>query len=421
MLIAAAVALAGCTAVPSLDADIAQAARGADQGRAIALMRQQGERIAHHPFVPGNHLDLLVNGPETYAAMAAAIRDARQRIDMESYQFDTSTAAQFADLLLAARARGVAVHLIYDAWGSKDAPAALFQRLRAGGVQVLEYNPLTPNSRVGIDVNDRDHRKLLVVDGALAITGGVNVTSVYENRAAPPGAESPSELPWRDTDVRIVGPVVAQFQRLFDETWREQKGPALPPPPPTPGWVRGDALVQAIDGAPENGQPLIYRTLAVAITLARHSVHLTTGFFAPTPDLARILEDAARRGVDVRVIVPAHSDSSLAVEAGRGSYQDLLEAGVQVYERQGVVLHAKTAVIDGAYSIIGSSNLDWRSVLWNNEIDAVIIDRDFGAEMERLFAHDLADSRRIDPAAWSRRPLGERLDEWGARLLEPLL
>ena len=414
--------LAGCAAsVPSVDADIAAAARGADDSRVTDLLRQQGERIAGRPFLPGNRVDLLVDGPATYAAMRQAIEGARLRVDMESYEFDTAEGTRFADLLLAKRAEGLLVNLVYDSWGSKEAPAALFDRLRAGGVNVLEYNPLRLNRRVPVDINRRDHRKLLVVDGALAITGGVNITSVYDNRPAPPRTTDPEKLPWHDTDVRIEGPVVAQFEQMFMETWNEQHGRPLPQPPPTPGLIRGSAVVQAIDGAPSDGQPLIYRTLIVDISLARHSVHLTTGFFAPTPDLGRALEDAARRGVDVQVIVPAHSDSSLAVEAGRGSYSDLLDAGVGIHERQGAVLHAKTAVIDAVYSIVGSSNLDWRSVLWNNEIDAVIIDRAFAAKMEALFAADVGRSRRIDRAAWSRRPVGERLNEWSARLLEPLL
>ena len=205
------------------------------------------------------------------------------------------------------------------------------------------------------------------------------------------------------------------------ETWREQRGPSIPEPPATPGLVRGSALVQAIDGAPGDGRPLIYRTLVAAIMLARKSVHLTTGFFAPTPDLAHVLKDAVRRGTDVEIIVPAHSDSSMAIEAGRARYEDLLEAGVKIYERQGVVLHAKTAVIDGVWAAVGSSNLDWRSVLWNNEIDAVILDQPFGARMEVMFQDDVAASRPINLQTWNARPLAERLQELEASLIESLL
>jgi len=180
-------------------------------------------------------------------------------------------------------------------------------------------------------------------------------------------------------------------------------------------------LVQAIDGAPDNGQPLIYRTLLATIALARTSVHLTTGFFVPTPDLKRALEAAARRGVDVQVIVPSRNTSEAAVAAGRAKYGDLLEAGVKLHELQGRILHAKTAVIDGAWSAVGSSNLDWRSTVWNNEIDAIILDAGFGAEMEAVFRADVAASNTIDLASWRRRGLGERVRELQAKLVEELL
>ena len=348
-------ALTGCAAaVPAVDADILSAAQRASDADVLHLLLQQGERIARKPFLAGNQVELLLNGPATYAAMSAAIRSARRRIDMESYEFETQEGARFADLLLARRAAGVEVNLIYDA-GGRIIPTPLCSSVFAGSDFGLpEYNPLLPNGRVPIDINRRDHRKLLIVDGILVITGGVNITRVYDNSAAAPGEHDPDKLPWRDTDVRIRGPVVAQFSALFMETWREQRGPSIPEPPATPGLVRGSALVQAIDGAPGDGRPLIYRPIVAAIMLARKSVHLTTGFFAPTPDLAHVLKDAARRGDDVEIIVPAHSDSSMAIEAGRARYEDLLEAGVNIYERQGVVLHAKTAVIDGVWTTVGS-------------------------------------------------------------------
>ncbi len=418
---ALALTLAGCVSAPTPGADpsLVTAARQ-DPARSLDLMRQQEERIAHKPFLPGNRVDLLVNGPASFAALAAAINSATTRVDMESYEFDAQAGGAFADVLLAARARGVEVNLIYDAWGTLNTPSALFERLRQGGVRTLEYNPLLPNSRVPVEPNKRDHRKLLCVDGRVAITGGVNITRVYENR---PGhyAADPDKAAWRDTDVRIEGPVVAQFEHYFMETWRDQRGPPLPPPPPTPGTVYGPALVQAIDGAPDNGHPLIYRTLVAAIELSQRSVHLTTGYFVPTPDLARVLEAAAQRGVDVQIVVPGRSDSDAALAAGRADYGELMRAGVKIHERQHRILHAKTAVIDGAWSAVGSSNLDWRSVVWNNEIDAIIIDPAFGAKMEAMFAADVAASHTIDPVAWRHRPLGERLDEWGAQLIQSFL
>ncbi len=383
-------------------------------------MRQQGERFAQVPFVTGNQVELLVNGPASFAALSEAIRSAKTRIDMESYEFDEQAGGEFSDMLIAARGRGVEVNLIYDAWGAAGTPAALFDRLRQGGVQVLEFNPMRPNGRVPVELNKRDHRKLLCIDGKLAITGGVNISQVYENAPQPQGTD-PERQAWRDTDVRIEGPVVAQFERYFMETWHQQRGPALAAPPPTPATPAGTVTAQAIDGAPDSEQPLIYRTLLAAIELSQKSVHLTTGFFVPTPDLSRALIAAARRGVDVQLVVPGQSTSSAAVAAGRSGYGKLLEAGVGIHEREHKVLHAKTAVIDGQWSAVGSSNLDWRSTVWNNEIDAIILGPEFGAKMEAMFKDDVAASHAISLQAWRRRGLGERFREFQAKVVETLL
>lgn len=417
-----AAALAGCASPPPPPPGLAALAAEAraDPAKSVELIRREGEGLAGKPFAGGNSATLLIDGPASFAALADAIGAARVRIDMESYEFDAQAGGEFADRLLAARARGVEVNLVYDSYGALDTPGALFDRLRAGGVRVLEFNPLVPNGRVLSDPNRRDHRKLLCVDGSVAITGGVNITRVYEN---PPGGptDDPDNAAWRDTDVRIEGPAVAQFEAYFMQTWAQQNGPPIAPPPASPGWVRGPFPVQAIDGAPADAEPLIYRTLLAAIAVAQRSVHLTTGYFAPTPDMARALMDAARRGADVAIVVPENSDNDSVVAAGRADYGDLLEAGVRIHERQHRILHAKTAVIDGAWSAVGSSNLDWRSVVWNNEIDAIILGAEFGARMETAFKDDLAASREIDLAAWRARPFLERLKEFRSKLVEELL
>ena len=420
LLVSHITACAASAPTPGVSGDLLAAAASADPARSIALMRQQGERFARAPFLGGNEAQLLVDGPASFAALAEAIRNARARVDMETYQFDEQAGGEFADILLAARGRGVEVNLIYDAFGALGTPAALFERLRRGGVRVLEYNPLVPNARVPVDLNRRDHRKLLVVDGWVVITGGVNITQVYHN---PPGRPTtdPDEMAWRDTDVRIEGPVAAQFGRHFVDTWRRQKGPPIADPPPASPPADSLTLVQAIDGAPEDGRPLIYRTLLAAIALSQRSIHLTTGYFVPTPDLARALRGAARRGVDVQIVIPGTSDSTDAVEAGRSRYEEMLEAGVKLHEFQGRVLHAKTAVIDGGWSAVGSSNLDWRSAVWNNEIDAIILGDAFGGQMEQLFRADLAQSRSVTLREWRARGLVQRLRETKARLIETLL
>ncbi len=421
-VIAAILSVGGCATEPppGVNPEVLAASAGADPAKSLDLMREQGERFAHVPFLPGNKVKLLIDGRTSFDALAEAIRSAKTRVDMESYEFDDEAGGAFADILLAVRARGVEVNLIYDAWGTKDTSPALFDRLRKGGVNILEYNPLRPNERVPISVNGRDHRKLLCVDGELAITGGVNISRVYENASVQPSGD-PNDDAWRDTDVEIHGPVVAQFEHYFMETWRNQKGPTLAEPPTAPPPGDGGTMVQAIDGAPDNGHPLIYRTLLAAITLSQKSVHLTTGFFVPTPDLSKALRKAARRGVDVQLIVPGISTSDTAVAAGRAQYGELLEAGVKLHEFQGKVLHAKTAVIDGAWTAIGSSNLDWRSTVWNNEIDAIILGSDIGGQMERMFQSDVDASKPIDLERWQNRGIVERFHEMKSHLVEKLL
>lgn len=416
--VAAAAALAGCAIPPAVEHDIARARQSADALGAVDP--RQYEAIVHASFSDGNAVLLLENGPATYAAMTAMIEAGRQRIDMESYGFEGDEAVKFADLLLAKRAQGLAVNLIYDAWGSDDTAAALFRRLREGGVKVLEYHPIFPDDPLRL--NSRDHRKLLVVDAERVILGGINISQVYDNRRVR-GAhiDDANDMAWRDTDVRVDGPAAAQFERMFMATWSAQHGAAIAEPPPTPATPRGATRVMAVAGDPHTDEPLIYRTLLVAITLARSSIHLTTGFFAPTPALDRALKDAARRGIDVELVVSTHSTSTMTIDAGRADYASLLAAGIHIHERRDVVVHAKTAVIDGAWSTVGSSNLDWRSVVYNDESDALILGAEFGRQMEAMFREDVAASHTVDPQAWADRPIGERLEEWGASLIQFLL
>jgi cardiolipin synthase A/B len=413
--------LAGCAVAPPFDPRLACHIPTDSEHAALQLLKAENEAAAGTPFHDGNSVQLLQNGPATYAAMMTLIRGAHQRIDMESYEFDGQAAAEFAALLIEKAGEGVQVNLLYDAFGSLHEPASLFTAMKKGGVQVEEYSPFDPLKLKTLDLNKRDHRKLLVVDGRAVITGGVNIAQFYEHNTKPPPDAGPAgTLPWRDTDIAITGPVAADFDAMFIQTWVQQGGKPLAPLPPVED-PQGNQVVQAIDGSPRDNHPAIYDSLLTAIATARHSVHLTTGFFVPPPILSEALKCAALRGVDVRIIVPSRSTSGSAIAAGRSDYGDLLEAGVKIYERQGVVLHAKTAVIDGIWSVVGSSNLDWRSAISNNEIDAVVIGRNFGQQMEVMFARDEAHSKEVTLAAWRHRGLWERLREFRARTVQMFL
>ena len=381
---------------------------------------------ANSPLVLGNRLSLLQNGPATYEAMFAAIRAAQDHINLETFIFEDDAAGQkFSDLLLERQGAGVQVNVLHDSVGSLSTPAAFFDRLRQGGIQVLEFNPINPlvGSQTKWALNNRDHRKLLVIDGRIAFTGGINISRTYSSGPSRSGRRHrvtttpPPELGWRDTHIRIEGPVVAEFQKLFLDTWRRQNGAPLEARDYFPHLEpRGDEIVRAIGSTPEDPNSLIYLTLLSAITHAEHSVHLTIAYFAPDPQLLLALSDAAARGVDVRLMLPSHSDSRVLFHLGRSYYALLLDAGVKIHERRGAVMHAKTACIDGVWSTIGSTNLDWRSFLHNDEVNAVILGRGFAARMDAMFEDDLRQSDAIDARRWRHRPWLQRLQEQAARL-----
>jgi cardiolipin synthase len=384
------------------------------------------QAIVGSPLILGNKVILLQDGASTYAAMFAAIRNARDHINLESYIIeDDEIGRQFADLLLEQQGRGVQVNVIYDSVGGLNTPKAFYKRLTDGGIEVLEFNPINPlKARKLWLVNNRDHRKLLVVDGRTAFIGGINISSVYSSGSVVRGTgkAAGNTVAWRDTHIQIEGPVVGELQKLFLGTWEKQHGKPLAPKEYFPALkAQGNEIVRAIGSTPDDPYSLIYLTLISAIGNAEKQVYLTNAYFVPDPQLLKSLGDAAGRGVDVKLILPSHSDSAVVFHAGRSHYSTLLNAGVKIYERAGPLLHSKTAVIDGVWSTVGSTNLDWRSFLDNDEINAVIIGREFAQRMQVMFAADLAGSEAIDLASWERRPLSFRFKEWMARVWGRLL
>jgi cardiolipin synthase A/B len=442
-----ALALAACNTLPHLDTEVAAApgatrlegthgrALSAKQSRAIlARLEARGQQtsifdrhlaleqdIAGSALTIGNKVVLLQDGPATYSAMLASIAAATDSINMESYIFDDDAiGTKFSEALIARQAAGVQVSLIYDSVGSSASPKAFFKHLSDSGVQVLEFNPINPLAgNKGYDINNRDHRKLLVVDGRTAFMGGVNISGVYSSgssgRAARKG-EPGGGSPWRDTHLQVEGPVVADFQRLFLATWAAQKGAPMARRAFYPAQASaGSAVVRAIGSSPEDPFSLIYATLISAIDSSETSVHITNAYFVPDPQLLTALLDAAGRGVDVQIVLPRNTDNWMVFNAGRSYYDRLLEGGVKIYERRGPLLHAKTALIDGVWSTVGSANLDRRSFLHNQEVNAVVLGPVFAAQMQAMFAADVAASDAMTLAAWEQRPLADRVREIAAR------
>jgi cardiolipin synthase A/B len=440
-------AAAGCATLPDTDALIArhagQEARFENASGPLSVQRSAAvlaelkrksgdidilekqialeQSINGSPLILGNKVTLLKDGAATYPAMFAAIRNAQDHINLETFIFeDDEIGRQFADLLLEQQARGIQVNVIYDSVGSLSTPKLFFDRMAEGGIAVLQFNPINPlATKAPWRLNNRDHRKLLIVDGRTAFLGGINISSVYSSGSVVPksGNSAEQSIAWRDTDLQIEGPVVGELQKLFMDTWEKQRGKPLAPREYFPALeAQGKDIVRAIGSTPDDSYSLLYLTLISAIGNAEKQVELTQAYFVPDTQLMKALVDAARRGVHVTLILPSHTDSQNAFHAGRSHYSELLEAGVKIYERRGALLHSKTAIVDGVWTSVGSSNLDWRSFLDNNEVNAVVLGREFAGQMQAMFAADIEASNAIDLESWERRPLMFRLRELAARL-----
>ena len=459
---AAALLLAGCASIPEIDRFMLKQEREPVrvEGSRGALSHAQSQRILEDlkkrapdsdllqrhlaveealtdtPLSLGNRAATLEDGQKTYTAMLAAIRGARHHVHMEMYIFEADDVGKVFGAALAERARaGVQVRLIYDAVGSLKTPKEFFKDLESQGVQVAVFNPVTAKNAIDlVGIQNRDHRKLLLVDGRLAFLGGINISGVYSGVSQPgargsfvsgssrgraEGGEDPpfEERPWRDLQVRLEGPVVADLQRAFVRQWEKWKKESLPEKglyPPLK--ADGPHVVRAIAGSPaDEGSNAAYVTLISAIEAAETEVFIVNAYFVPHPQLLAALKAAAARGVDVKLVLPSKTDNSLVYHAGRSYYGELLESGVKIYERQSRMLHSKSAVVDRVWTTIGSTNLDWRSLVYNDELNAVVLGADFAAQVMAVFNRDLANSEQVTLAKWQGRPIRDRLKETAAR------
>ncbi|MBA2350980.1 MAG: cardiolipin synthase [Burkholderiales bacterium] len=389
---------------------------GGDETTHLKRFVLADQAIDNGVLFAGNEVKLLINGPATYGAMFDAIRKAKRTIHLETYTLaDDEVGRRFAEALLERRAAGVTVKVIYDAVGSLTSSDAYFNRLRSHGVQVREFRPVD-----GVDVlafwraNQRDHRKMLVVDAKTAFIGGINISSVYSSGSGSLGErKEDGDSEWRDTQVRIDGPAAARIQELFLATWVKTGGAgaesdvrarALPKPV-------GHDLVRVISTTGGGDDYGIYKAYLAAIAVARERIWITQAYFLPNDEFLGALKDAAKRGVDVCILLPGFTDSRIVLQASHSNYEDLLKAGIKLYERDDRLLHAKTAVIDGLWSTVGSSNLDYRSFVHNGEANAVIFGQEFGGQMDALFRSDLKHAHQVELAQWQKRSLWKRFQE----------
>jgi cardiolipin synthase len=371
--------------------------------------------LGDEPLYKDNGVELLIDGPSTYGAMLDAIGGARHHVHLETYIFSSDAVGeQFADALIERQRAGVPVRVLYDAVGSFDSAGAFFERLQAAGVDVQVYNALDPKDPASLaSLPTRDHRKILVVDGRVAFTGGINVAATYSSSSGGAKKRGGAVDGWRDTHIEIRGPAVAGLQKLFLANWRGQGRALADEEEFFPRLAAaGDELVQILHASGGEGEySAIYHAYLRAMDLATERVWITQAYFAPDERFVATLRNAARRGVDVRIVLPGVSDVGLLLYASRGHYGELLREGVKLYESQGTVLHAKTAVIDGVWSTVGSSNLDYRSFLHNDEVNAIVLGQGFAGLMERQFQADIQAAKPVRYEEWRRRPIRDRVLE----------
>lgn len=359
-----------------------------------------------HAALDGNRIVLLENGDASFPAMLEAIRAAASSVHMETFIFSNDEIGeQFVDALEERARAGIQVRLLLDAVGSSDFGDDNKKRLEAAGAHVEFVKPVKLNKLRKVHL--RTHRKVLILDGKSAFTGGICIDDAWQGNADRPDR-------WRETMIRVDGPVVRQMQVAFSRAWFESTGNLLSDKtlyPPIA--AEGEQLCQLADVNPEGFNRTARLLYLVALESTQHQIDITNSYFVPDSSLQRALERAARRGVKVRLLLPGrHTDSGPVRHAGRRYYSDLLKAGIEIYEYQPAQLHAKTFVVDKLWASVGSTNLDRRSLAWNSESNLNIFDAGFAAEMEAMFERDLAKSHQLTLEQWKKRPFSERWKEF---------
>ena len=363
------------------------------------------------PMLDGNRVDVLLNGEEIFPSMLQAIRGARRTITFETYIYwSGSIGREFADALVERARAGVKVHVLLDWIGSVKMEDALLDELRAGGVELERYH--RPHWYHLSRLNNRTHRKLLVVDGMVGFTGGVGVADQWRGHAQ-------DEDHWRDTHFRLEGPAVAQMQAVFMDNWIKATGRVLhggdyfPPLQP-----RGTMTAQMFSSSPTGGSESMHLMYLMAITAAKQSIELSSSYFVPDELAIRALADAARRGVRVRIITPGPDiDSEIVRRASRARWGELLEAGIVIAEYQPTMYHCKVLMVDELLVSVGSTNFDNRSFRINDEANLNVLDAGFARRQIEIFEADMARARVVTLEAWRQRPWQEKLAEHAASLL----
>jgi len=367
-------------------------------------------------MIDGNRISILQNGIEILPAMLEAIASARKSVNLEAYIFwSDDVGTRFRDALSERASHGVEVRVLVDGVGSaKRLSRSDVEILRRSGCRVEFFRPLRPWM---LDViNRRTHRRILVVDGKVGFTGGVGLAKMWDGNA-----DSPDH--WRDTQVRIEGPAVAEMQSAFQENWAEVTRELLVGEKFFPGLAQvGSVLAAVVPSSPRPSSSACQTLYSVAVSAAEHAISISNSYFVPNAESVALLAAASERGVNVRILVPgAINDVPMTKASGRATFGKLLQAGVKIYEYQPTMMHAKTMVVDGIWTTVGSSNFDERSFRLNDEVNVNIYDAGIAAQMETMFQEDLARSEEIKLRPWLRRPRFSKIKERISGLLKPQL
>lgn len=358
----------------------------------------------------GNSVELLLNGDEIFPAALAAIRAARETITYEQYFYEEGPIGlEVAEALAERCSAGVRVHILLDGFGALYIPAEYIESMKRAGCEVATFRPLSPLvllTPFGFGKgNNRSHRRILVVDGRVGFTGGVGVSPKWLGNGRKKGH-------WRQTDVRLEGPVVASLQGAFVENWLEATGNVLGGGPYFPHLsLRGPVFAQVVRSSPEGGSSSMYTMFLLAMSSARRSIYITNPYFLPDRRMMRALTEASGRGVRIVVLLPGEIDNNIVRQASRSQFGELLEAGIEIYEYQAGLLHAKTMTVDGIWATIGSTNLDTRSFALNDEVNAVVYHSEVVGQLEKVFADDLTYSKKIELEEWRNRGFVDHLLE----------
>jgi cardiolipin synthase len=366
------------------------------------------EKLFGTPFTDGNKITLLKER-DSFNTIFDAVRNARECICLTFYIFrNDETGTELAEILRQKASEGVRVYIIYDHFGSIGTPSKFWKYLGESGIRIRASHPFKWTAP--FHYVHRDHRKLIIVDGLYAFTGGLNIANEYRGYHFIRKKLMKKKKGWRDTGIFLEGPIAATLFEEFRKSWEIWKGGTISAVKNTRP-VRGGLPVLPIFASSAKGRRKMRKLLYFSIAKSRRSIYLTTAYFTPSRRMLQILEDAVAWGVDVKLLLPGRSDISAALYAARAHFARLIKAGVGIYNYRGEILHAKTAVFDGVWSIIGSTNLDFQSLRRNDEGNVGIVDEDFGRQMCDTFSEDLRNSERVDLEEWLKRPFCEKIKE----------